>query len=101
MKRWQKHPLKHQEEGEGTPLKDSKLGALPTAVICFDWQNDQVLKLRQIRIKILKIIGQNMIRWKKKEITPQNFKLIVLAFFNIKMGKYINDRSIKKNYMAS
>ena len=28
MKRGWKYPLKHQEGGEGTPLKDSKLGAL-------------------------------------------------------------------------
>ena len=30
MKRGWKYPLKHQEGGEGTPLKDSKLGALRT-----------------------------------------------------------------------
>ena len=81
MKRWQKHPLKHQEEGEGTPLKDSKLGALPTAVICFDWQNDQVLKLRQIRIKILKIIGQNTSRWEKKGDNTAKFQTHCVSIF--------------------
>ena len=30
MKRGWKYPLKHQEGGEGTPLKDNKLGALRT-----------------------------------------------------------------------
>ena len=31
MKRGLKYPLKHQDGGEGTPLKDSKLGALDCA----------------------------------------------------------------------
>ena len=58
MKRGWKYPLEYQEGGEGTPFKDSKLGALSTHSFCESATMQWVLSVRKsVILQYLYIVG--------------------------------------------
>ena len=83
MKRGWKYPLKHQEGGEGTPLKDNKLGAVYSLQKC---RNSVSVSLLLTRLMEL---CETRRFWKERLVYICFFFLVVVLFSDVHLFNWL------------